>query len=201
MLPDPDARLGPFDRTIWITYEVGLFETANLFVRRELFERVGGFEEWLRPRSGKALGEDMWFGYRALRLGARSAFAADALAHHAVFARGWREYVRERGRLEYFPAMARQMPELRRTFLHRRLFLDPRSARFDVAVAGAAASLAIGSPVPLLAAVPYARTARWHARRASGAVDLTVAAADLAADVVGLISLAAGSLRYRSVVI
>ena len=36
VLPDPLAKLGPFDRSLWITFEVGLWETANLFVQREL---------------------------------------------------------------------------------------------------------------------------------------------------------------------
>jgi glycosyltransferase involved in cell wall biosynthesis len=205
VLPDPEATLGPFDRTIWITFEVGLFETANLFVRRELFDRVGGFEEWIRPREGKALAEDMWFGYRALRLGARSGFSADALAYHAVFERGWRGYVRERARLEYFPAMARQMPELRESFLHRRWFLNSRSARLDLAVAGVLGGALLGSPagaaVGAGAVVPYLRVARAGARRGGGRVDVGVAAADLAADLVGLVSMAAGSLRHRSLVI
>ncbi len=34
VLPDPEAALGPFDRTLWITSEVGLWETANLFATR-----------------------------------------------------------------------------------------------------------------------------------------------------------------------
>ena len=110
--PDPEAPLGPFDRTLWITSQVGLWETANLFVTRAVFDAAGGFEEWLRPRRGKALAEDVWFGYRALRDGARPAFCPDALAHHAVFERRWTAYAAERARLRYFPAMVARMPEL-----------------------------------------------------------------------------------------
>jgi glycosyltransferase involved in cell wall biosynthesis len=203
VLPDPDARLGPFDRTIWITFEVGLFETANLFVTRELFERVGGFEEWLKPRVGKALAEDVWFGYRANRLGARSAYSEHALAHHAVFERGWRQYVAERRRLQYFPAMARKMPELRSTFLYRRTFLSTRSAQLDLALSGSAAALALSSPIPAVGALPYLRTVRRHAGRAHGLGPgwTPVAAADMLADIVGLVAMIAGSWRYRSVVL
>jgi hypothetical protein len=127
----------------------------------------------------------------------------DALAHHAVFPRGWREYAAERSRLRYFPAMARKMPELRRAFLYRRVFLDARSARFDLAAAGAAAAAALRSPVPLLAAIPYVRAGLAHARRGGpgGPPPLAVGAADLAADAVGMASLLAGSLRYRSLVV
>ena len=94
--PTPVA-LGPFDRTLWIQFEVGLWETANLFATREVFDRAGGFEEWLEPEIGKAMAEDVWFGWKARRAGARTAFAADALAHHAVFPRDWRAYVASAG--------------------------------------------------------------------------------------------------------
>jgi glycosyltransferase involved in cell wall biosynthesis len=203
VLPDPAARLGPFDRTIWITSQVGLWETANLFVTRRAFDAAGGFEEWITPRRGKALAEDVWFGHRALRQGARPAFCAQALAHHAVFRRGWRAYVVERTRLRYFPAMARQMPELRDSFLYRRLFLNPRSARFELALAAGGLAITTRRGAPLLAALPYARTVRTQARRAAASDPsaTTTAAADVLADVVGWAALAAGSVRYRSPVL
>ena len=88
--PPPGARRGPFDRTLWVTSEYGLYETANLFVRREWFERLEGFRDWVSDhgRSGamrRPFGEDAWFAWRARRLGARTAFAERAVVHHAVF--------------------------------------------------------------------------------------------------------------------
>ena len=202
VLPDPSAELGPFDRTIWVTHAAGLWETANLFVRRELFVRLGGFEQWLRPRSGKALAEDVWFGYRALRAGASTSFCAEALAHHAVFERDWREYVRERWRLQYFPAMAARMPELRRSFLYRRVFLNRRSARFDLGLLGAALALALRSPLALVSGGPYLRTLQAQSLRSSaGPGPAAVAAADVAADIVGLAAMVYGSVRNRSLVV
>ena len=200
VLPDPTADLGPFDRTIWVTLEAGLYETASLFTTRATFERAGGFEEWLRPGIGKALAEDVWFGWKARRLGARTAFCAEALAHHAVFPRGWREYAGERRRLRYFPAMAAKMPELRRHFLYRRAFLNQRSATFDLAIAAGAAAAVLRSPLPLVGTLPYARIVRERARP-YGRRAPVVAAADAAADVVGLYSMAVGSVRYRSPVL
>jgi hypothetical protein len=44
VVPEPEVAMGPFDRSLWVTSSVGLWETANLFVTRDLFERVGGFE-------------------------------------------------------------------------------------------------------------------------------------------------------------
>jgi len=204
--PDPSSTLGPFDRTVFVERETGLYETANLFIRRELFARVGGFEPWLEdggPRRGwtnPELGEDVWLGWRARRAGARSAFEPAALVHHAVHRRGPAGYVSERRRARHFPAMAARMPELRRQFMHRRVFLSRRSAMFDAALAGLAAAAVSRSRLPLVAALPYARElavrARPYRRRAP-----FVMAADVAADALSFAALAYGSARNRSLVI
>ncbi len=194
---DPAARLGPFDRTVWVTREAGLYECASLFLRRAAFDRVGGFEDWLGARIGKPLAEDAWLGWRVRRAGLRTEFSERALVHHAVFERGAGGFVAERVRLVYFPLIARQIPELRRTAFFGRLFLAPRSAAFDAAVAGAAFAAARRSAGPLAAVLPWAwmvwRVALPHGRRAPA-----VAVAEAAADAVGCGALAAGSLRARS---
>jgi glycosyltransferase involved in cell wall biosynthesis len=203
VLPDPRAPLGPFDRTLWITSAVGLWETANLFVSRSAFEGAGGFAQWLQPARGKALAEDVWFGYRALRAGARPAYCPQALARHAVFPRSWRSYAAERTRLRYFPAMARRMPELRTAFLYRRVFLNRRTALLDLALAAAALAVATGSALPALAAGPYTHELFLRARRFPQAnrSPAGVAGADVVADLVGLAALLEGSVRYRSLVL
>jgi hypothetical protein len=203
VLPDPAARRGPFDRTIWITGAGGLWEAANMLVRRQLFDRVGGFPDGLQPPRGKALAEDVFFGYRAVRTGARTAFCPRALAYHAVFPRSWRGYAAERQRLAYFPAMVRAAPELRSTFLYRRAFLNERTARLDLGLVGAILALLRRSPLPLVAALPYLQTVAAQAARAdsAGPSRTAVAAADVAADLVGAAAMARGSLRYRSPVL
>jgi len=194
VLPDPEVDMGPFDRSLWVTSEVGLYETANLFVRRETFDRSGGFEEWLRPELGKAMAEDVWFGWKARRLGARTAYSAEALVHHAVFRQTARDYVAERRRLRYFPAMAAKMPELRSELFFARVFLTSRAAAVDMATAGLMAAAATRSPYPLVAAAPYAvlLARRWRSDAA------TVAGVEMAADVVGMYSLIRGSVTARS---
>jgi len=198
--PDPTVVLGPWDRTLWVERETGLYETANLFVRREMFERVGGFEVWLEPTIGKPIAEDMWFGWRARRAGARSAFCREALVHHAVFPRGAIGFLDERRRHQYFPAMAAKMPELRAQFFAGRLFLSPRSAAFDAALAGACFAAATRSRWPLVAAAPYARVllreAPVYRRRAP-----LVVAVRAAGDAVTLFSLIKGTIRWRSLVL
>jgi glycosyltransferase involved in cell wall biosynthesis len=190
--PPPGAAIGPFDRTLWVVAPWGLFETANLLVRRELFDRLGGFEPWLSPARSKELAEDVWFGWRAVRAGARTAFCDEALVHHAVFERSARDYVAERLRLRYFPAMAARIPELRATFFHRRLFLTPRSAAFDAALAGVGLAALSRRAWPLALALPYVRLARRRPRAWP---------VDVAADAVGLGALLAGSVTARSPVL
>ncbi|HLM28097.1 MAG TPA: glycosyltransferase family A protein [Thermoleophilaceae bacterium] len=199
--PDPAADLGPFDRTLWIVDDVGLWQTASLFVGRDVFDRAGGFEDWLDVGAGKLMAEDVWFGWRALRAGARGAFAAEALAHHAVFPRGPGGYISERRRAGHFPAIAARMPELRRSMFHRRLFLSRRTAAFDAAAVAVAVAAVRRSPAPLAAALPYVRLA-WRERlKVAGPRAPEVAVVDLAADAVTLAALARGSLRARSLVL
>ncbi len=196
--PRPDRPLGPFDRTLWVVGLSPLFESANLFVRRDLFERLDGFESWLGPRGGKELGEDVWFGWRAVRAGARIVACPDALVHHEVYPRRPAEFAAERWRLRFFPAMVRRMPELRRAAFHRRYFLTARAARFDAAVAGLVLAGISRRPVLMMAAIPYARLLAQELNElpAVGRV-----AAGIAADTVGLAALLTGSVRSRTLLL
>jgi hypothetical protein len=80
------------------------------------------------------------------------------------------------------------------------VFLSPRSAAFDAALAGAILAALRRSPLPLVAATPYVRMAvrdtLRHRRRAP-----LVAAVRVAADAVSFAALASGSVRWRSPVL
>lgn len=206
--PDPTAVRRPFDHTIWVVRESGLYETANLFVRRSRFVEVGGFEDWLEVGLGKRLGEDVWLGWKLRRAGARSGFAAAALVHHAVLKRRWHEFVLERRRLVYFPDLVRKVPELRRHFLRARLFVTVRSAVFAAAVVGVAATGALaaaGAPAAAwLATLGLGLPYLWLlARRAIrlGPHAPKVTAVETLADIVGFAALVWGSVRRRTVVL
>jgi glycosyltransferase involved in cell wall biosynthesis len=199
--PRPDVPIGPFDRTLVVDNESGLYESANLFVRRDLFDRIGGFSGWIGPNSGRPLGEDVDFGWRARRAGARTTFNAKALVYHAVFPRRPVPYVVEHARRRHFPAIARHIPELRSAFFYRRWFLSPRTARFDLAIAGAAGALWSGRPWMLVAAVPYLTTVALQSRGwGLGAVP-RIAAVGVAADVVSFAALVRGSVTTRTLVL
>jgi glycosyltransferase involved in cell wall biosynthesis len=198
--PDEKAQRLPFDRTIWVDGRGGLYETANLFVRRDLFERLGGFEDWLGPVRGKPLAEDVWLGWRARRAGAGVVFAEEALVHHAVFRRDLRTYLADRARVTHIPAIVRKIPELRSELLWCGVFLNRRTAAFDAAVAGGLGAALAGSAAPLVAALPYAwqlgrSAARWRTRAPQAALG------ELAADAVGFAALVAGSVRNRTAVL
>jgi glycosyltransferase involved in cell wall biosynthesis len=201
VLPPPDAQIGPFDRVVYVGSEYGLYQTANLALRRSYFERAGRFQPVAMPRRGKELGEDAWLAWRARRLGARSVFAPDAVVRHLVFPRDARGYVTEQARVVWFPELVRHMPELRDTFLWRRWFLGERTAGVDLAVTAVATAIATRRLFPLVGVLPYARTAwrdtgSWAGRRRA-----EVAAAHITADAVRLGALAWGSLRSRCLVL
>ena len=194
------ALAGPFDRTIWATSETGLYECASLFVTREVFERIGGFDDWLEVGSGKPLAEDAWFGWRARRSGARSSFSEQAAVSHAVFRRGALAHVGERARCVYFPSIVSKMPELRRTLLFAGVFLNRRTASFDLALGATALAVRRRSPLALVLAAPWLALvgagARPWGRRAPA-----VAAIESVADGVTCVSLVAGSIRSRCLVL
>jgi glycosyltransferase involved in cell wall biosynthesis len=197
--PDPTVTPMPFDRTLWVERESGLYEAANLFVRRELFERLGGFER-LVDAPGRPLGEDVWFGWRARRAGARTSYRGSAVVHHAVTRRRATEYIRERRRRAQFAPLARKVPELRDKFFYRRVFLSRRTAAFDLAALGAATAAALRSPLPLAVCGPYAwlltgQTVGWRRHAAKAA------AVEVAADAVSFGALVTGSIRWRAPVL
>ncbi|MEA2171867.1 MAG: hypothetical protein QOF76_5167 [Solirubrobacteraceae bacterium] len=198
--PDPAAPRHPFDRTLSVPAAYGLFEAANLFVTREWFDRLGGFGDGIAA-PGKHLAEDVYFGWAARRAGARVAFAPGALVHHAVFPRSAREFAAERTRLRHFPEIVRTVPELRERFLYRRLFLNAHTALFDAAVVGSLTALRTKRPLPLLVAAPYAVVVRRRARHWPAEPTARLAAAFVAAVVVGAAALLRGSIEQRSPVL
>jgi glycosyltransferase involved in cell wall biosynthesis len=188
----PARTPGPWDRTLSVGHESGLYETANLFVRRELFERAGGFAPLPGFGEDRPFGEDTWFAWRARRTGARTAFCAEAVVRHAVFERDRSGYVAEQQRRAYFPALVRAVPELRDGFLYRRWFLSRQTACFDLALGGVIAGLWGRRPLALLALAPYLGTLP---RRPGRAV------VQIAADATGGLGLLRGSLRTRTPVL
>lgn len=209
-LVDADIVLGPvapmrppgsLERATATDGRTGLFESANLVVRRPVFERAEGFPPGLEGPGDAPFGEDVLFGWRAVRGGARVVFCPEARVLHAVEPRSARAFIAERTRLRLFPALVAQVPELREAFCYRRYFLTRRSAAFDLAVAAGVTAIVSHRALPLLLAAPYARSlyqdaARWGQGRA-----LATAAVRAAADAVGGAALASGSIRSQTLLL
>ena len=191
----PAGPVGPFDRAVSVGHEYGLYETANMFVRREIFEAVGGFERvpGLSLPSDGHFGEDVWFAWRCKRAGAVSTFCSEAVVRHAVFRRGVRAYLTERARARYFPVLVAAIPELRTTFLTHRVFLSPASASFDLAVLGGVLALASRRSSPLALGAPYLFGLAHDGRRAR--------LGHVAGDAITCAALVRGSLGARAVVL
>lgn len=218
VLPDPDTPRTPFDRTVVVRGETGYYPTANLFVRRELFDALGGFADWLlehdrargrarrrppdrrRARAARTpIGEDTLFAWRARRDGAPTAYAPQALVHHAVVPGRLSDELLDRWHWAVdMPGAARLVPELRKASFHRRWFFSRRTAHFDLACVAVLAAAGAGSPWPALAMLPYGRwlyaEARAYGSLGPGARHLLGAAVADGATLAGLL---AGSLRWR----
>jgi glycosyltransferase involved in cell wall biosynthesis len=197
--PIEGSHIGPFDRTLSVQSEYGLYETANLFVRKEWFDRAGGFQDFI-PAGGRPFGEDSWWAWRVRRAGARTGFSADALVQHAVFPGTRKAHVQETSQRRWFPALVKRVPELREAFLWQRIFLSRRTAAFDLAAVGVATAVLSRRPWALAAAVPYARMVRDGTRRASGDPK-AIAIGDVAADAAGAAALVRGSIAARTPVL
>lgn len=204
--------VGPFDRTLWVTSEYGLYEAANLFVSKALFHELGGFEDalradarrrgWTRRVPSRPFGEDTWLGWRARRSGARVVFSDAAIVRHAVFPGTEMAYVLERTRRRLFPHLVRQIPELRDAFLWRRLFLHTRSAATDLALVSTFAAAARRKPLVLLGVLPYLWLLRGEMKRCdSRSSPWRVAATVVAGDVVTTGALLVGSVEARTLVL
>ena len=215
--PDPSVPRTPFDRTLSVQNDAGFYQTANLFVRRETFEAVGGFRDWVLEqraerqwsadrRRGRAMrtpiGEDTDFAWRARRLGARSAFAPEALVHHAVVAGSVIDAMADRWHwARDMAGMAQLVPELRETTFHRRVFFNQVSAWFDYALAGMLASAITREAGWMIAGVPYLRHVRVGSQQWIGREAAAYILGTPLVDAVTLAGLLAGSVTWRSMVL
>lgn len=224
--PDPSVARTPFDRSLSVDGDGGFYQTANLFIRRDVFHAVGGFRDWALQRRGRRrwspdrrrgramrtpIGEDTVFAWTARRLGLRSVFAPDALVHHAVVPGGLRDAVADRWHwTRDMPGLVRLVPELRDAVFYRRWFFAAWTAQFDAALAGVVLTGLTRQKLLLLAAVPYTRrvyreAAVYRDGRGSGLEDVRRSVAYAlgvpwidAATLAGHLS---GSVAWRSLVL
>lgn len=215
--PDPAVVRTPFDRSLNVDGDGGFYQTANLFMRRDTFDRVGGFRDWVleergdrrwsedrrRGRTARTpIGEDTLFAWTARRQGARSAFAPDALVHHAVVPGGVLDDVADRWHwARDMPGLTRLVPELREATFCQRVFFNRVSARFDLAVLGLTATILSGRPIWMLASRPYLRYLRGQSFNWSTREQIAYLLGAPIVDMATLAGLLTGSVMWRSLIL
>ncbi|MBV8957879.1 MAG: glycosyltransferase family 2 protein, partial [Actinobacteria bacterium] len=200
----------PLERTMW-SGEEGLYPTSNVFYRRDAFEQAGGFDTaaadrfGFRPQSierAMGFGEDTLLAWTVRRHGV-AAYAPDAVVRHQVFPVDGADTLRRTRMMRAFPALVREVPELRAgTLLRHGVVLNTEADRVPVYATFAAAAVR-RRRLATVALAWWVGTRLVEARRGHGPVLRRLAAVpvQMALDVVGTGALVRGSVRSRTVVL
>ncbi|HET6812348.1 MAG TPA: glycosyltransferase family A protein [Acidimicrobiales bacterium] len=206
----PAGAVRPLERSLASDGRDGLYATSNAFYDRASFEAASGFDpragERLRFRPGRTLGgtgfgEDTLLAWRVIRAGGGVAVCPDAVVRHHVFPADAADSVRRAWSVGAFPALVREVPELRRTLLVDGVFLGGRRrlglyAALLAALLGRRRAAGAGLAAWVLGRARTTITAETSRRRA-----LWSAPAEVGVEAVTAVALLAGSVRHRSLVL
>jgi glycosyltransferase involved in cell wall biosynthesis len=193
----PARPMRPLERSLWSGHE-GLYPTCNIVLRREAFDAVGGFE--LRHEA-RGSGEDTVLGWRVRRRGPVE-FVPDALVHHAVLPFEWKDALRRTWAVGDFPALAREVPELRAMPLFRHGVSLGKFHRLPLYATVVALSTRRRGLVGLaLAWWAWSKMRELREYDATIAEQLRALPVEMALDAVTAGALAVGSVRTRTLVI
>jgi glycosyltransferase involved in cell wall biosynthesis len=208
-LTRPPRELLPLERSM-SSGEEGLYPTCNLFVRRETFERNGGFDRaaaarlgfrWSGRAKGLGFGEDTILAWRIRRSGSTCRFEPDAVVEHHIFPARLSELPGRAVQGGAFPALIREVPELRSTLLKNGFLLgSARRAPFYATL------VALASRHPRVAVVT---AGWWFGTRSLGlrgvpvprSRKLQLVLAEIAMDALLGSMLTLGSVRARTLVL
>lgn len=199
-IPDPSVPRGTLSDFVWIENETFIYETANIFYRREAFDQAGGFpaQADLHGTRDQAIGgEDVDLAWRVKRAGWESRFEPKALVVHEVVSISPAQWLFNK-RLFIYPHIVRSHPYLRQ-FFFAGYFYDRIHASFALALAGIA--LAPLHPASLLLSIPWIFLRASEKTRLRGPFRLLRAAIYFPKDLASFLILAAGSLRFRRVLL
>jgi hypothetical protein len=196
------------ERTLWSMHDDGLFATCNVFYRRAAYDRAGGFDNSVggdlgfRPGSRLRMlgfGEDTLLGWRVRRKGV-AVWSEDAVVRHHVFPVDPRDCLRRAWTTGAFPALLREVPELRDLMRD-----DVRAGlRSRAPLYGAAAMGALRRPraaAVLAAAWMVRRAAAVHRTEPSLRRAVKVLPLDLTVEATHAVALVVGSVRSRNLVL
>lgn len=198
-LPEPGAPHSVFNWYIQIEKESYLYETANIFYRRQAFEDAGGFLADMRPTAEKPVGgEDVDLAWKVKRAGWESRFVEEALVYHEVVRMKLiRWFVNHR--LYICPKFIRNYPELRQFFVYG-YFYEQTQVWVSLAILGV--MLAPFTLWTLLLIVPYiAARGSESSRTLPGPLRLLRVALYAPRDCASFAVLVAGSVRYGALLL
>jgi glycosyltransferase involved in cell wall biosynthesis len=205
----PAGPVGVLDHSVW-SGEEGLYPTCNVFYRTAAYGAVGGFDPDAARRLGfragtrarrLGFGEDTLLAWRVRRSG-RAAFAPDAVVEHRVVHAGVVESLSRAWMAAAFPALVREVPELRHTVLFQHRISLGRRSRLPV-YATVGALLARRPGVAMGASAWWAASALGELRGRPGSRLARLAGLPviMATDLVTGTALLVGSAKARSVVL
>jgi glycosyltransferase involved in cell wall biosynthesis len=199
-LPDPKGRISTFSHFVLIEKEDALYQTANIFYRKEALEQTGGFAADLTPLSNQPTGgEDTEIAWAVIRLGWKTRFSAAALVYHAIVPVPWWQWFFIKN-FVCVPRLTRRFPEIRR-HLYRSYFYDKGQALFLLLLCGLAAAL-LWSAYALALVLPYAVFRASEPTRSLGGILRPLRIAPyFVRDCFSFCIFVAASLRYGSLVI
>jgi glycosyltransferase involved in cell wall biosynthesis len=115
----------------------GIYPTANILYRREVFDRLGGFDEQFGAYSwGPPIGgEDIDLAWRAQQAGYRAVWAEAAAVDHEASSIPIKAWLLEPVKAQIMPRMVASYPGLRDS-LHWRLFTGRENGPFYLALVG-----------------------------------------------------------------
>jgi cellulose synthase/poly-beta-1,6-N-acetylglucosamine synthase-like glycosyltransferase len=198
-LPDASRSLGILKRYVRLDAESFYYETSNIFYRKACFDRAGGFSDAIKPlKEWQRRAEAVLLAWRIKRDGWQTVFARDALAYSEVTPLPLRYWLFDNG-LYRLPWVVRRIPELRAFFCARYFFDRPQVA---LILALSALPFVFAEPLFALLAVPYLVVRAMEPTQSlRGAMRLVRPLFYLPRDLVSLFLLAAGSIRYRTVLL
>jgi glycosyltransferase involved in cell wall biosynthesis len=187
----------------------GLFATCNVFYRREAFDAAGGFDGAAADRlgfrhtaraRGVGFGEDTLLGWRVSRAGV-ARFEPEALVEHHVFRADLSETLNRSWMAAAFPALLREVPELRQTFVRKGVLFGGRSRLPVYAAAGAILTRRRSLLAGALAWWLAERLRDVRHQPISWPERLRAVPAEMLVDVVTAGALLAGSARHRTLLL
>jgi hypothetical protein len=200
--------LEPLERAISHGGHERLFATCNVFYRRDAFDRAGGFDgaaaqrwRFRGPASGRALGfgEDTLLGWTVARQGIVTV-APEAVVRHAVIRPPVTELLWRTWMAGGFPALVREIPELRGTLLRHGFLLGKRRIPLYVVVG---AALTGRREIVFAAGLWWLASRGRDMSRKPGPLHRRVLAipVEMAIDAITAAALLWGSVRSRSIVL